>query len=259
MSPIVPVAGRIPPSGDSSLTPLVLLHGLGMGAWIWRPVLPLLASHQPLSLTPDLPGFGSAAPAGPFSMEKAAQSVVDLVRAQNHGPAHIFGLSLGAMVALQVYQSTPEVVASLILSGGQAHAGRPSMILRQVVASLVPAQALTSDIVGQIQRDYPELLAEAQDFARGISKRSVESALRAVARSDFRSLLPKISVPTLVICGEQDQSFLAAAKQMEAAIPQARLQIIPGAGHVWHLDKPGLFAEVLSTFMEQVDAERAPS
>jgi 3-oxoadipate enol-lactonase len=245
-------------AGDPTYPTLVLLHGLGMGAWMWRPQLPALAAHYH-TLAPDLPGCGSAKASGPFTMERAAQAVVDLVRANGGRPAHLCGLSLGAMVALQVYQSAPEVVASLILSGGQVHPHRQGTRARWVMVSLLPARTMTGAVLGDlpepVRQRSPELVADALASARQTSKRSLLRALRAVAAVDFRGLLPTILVPTLVLCGAKDAPNLPAARQMGATIPQAELQIIPGVGHFWNLEQPDLFAQTVLTFAQRVDAQ----
>jgi 3-oxoadipate enol-lactonase len=242
-------------SGAPTQPSLVLLHALGMGAWMWRPQLPLLSNHYHI-LAPNLPGFGGEGASRQFSMESAAQAVIDLVLANESGPTHICGLSLGALVALQVYQAAPGLVRSLILSGGQVHPNRLLMKIQELVVSLLPERALTLDVPKQAWQHHPELVAEAKATARLSSKRSTLSALNAIAAIDFRRLLPTISVPTLVLCGTKDRANLPASRQMGAAIPHAELQIIPDVGHIWNLEKPDLFGETALRFVQQVDAER---
>src|ERR1051326_9448965 len=96
--------------GDAERPTPLLVHALGMGGWMWHPQLKVLAAHYHV-LAPDLPGCAGSAAAGPFTMEKAASALVHLLRTRSTGPAHICGVSLGAMVALPLYQLAPEVVA----------------------------------------------------------------------------------------------------------------------------------------------------
>ena len=70
----------------------------------------------------------------------------------------------------------------------------------------------------------------------------MRTALLVMAEADQRDLLPRIAVPTLLIWGELDaRSPLTVARQFEDAIPDARLVVIPGAGHVSNLEQPEPF------------------
>ena len=70
-----------------------------------------------------------------------------------------------------------------------------------------------------------------------------------MAETDQRDLLPRIAVPTLLIWGEQDvRSPLSVARQFEQAIPDAKLVVIPGAGHVSNLEQPERFNEAVREF-----------
>ena len=70
-----------------------------------------------------------------------------------------------------------------------------------------------------------------------------------MAEADQRDLLPRIAVPTLLIWGELDaRSTLSVARQFEQAIPDAKLVVIPGAGHVSNLEQPEAFNDAVREF-----------
>ena len=70
-----------------------------------------------------------------------------------------------------------------------------------------------------------------------------------MAEADQRDLLPRISVPTLLIWGELDErSPLSVARQSEQAIPDTKLVVIPGAGHVSNLERAELFNDAVREF-----------
>jgi 3-oxoadipate enol-lactonase len=245
---------RVLESGESTQSTIVLIHSLGTGAWMWRPQLSVLGSHFH-TLALDLPGFGTASSDGPFSMEKAAQAVLALVRAGGKDGAHICGLSLGATVALQAYLTEPGLVKSLVLSGGQVHPNRLRGLVQRVIVSLLPERSLVGSILQETGQQHPELVEEATAWTGQLRKRDVLMAMRALASTDLRSLLPRVAVPTLVVCGANDAPHLPAARLMAATIPHAELLIIPGAGHVWNLEQPELFGRTVLTFVERVDAQ----
>jgi len=236
--------------GDSERPTLVLLHALGMGGWMWQPHLTVLATHYHV-LAPDLPGCAGSVAAGPFTMEKAATALVHLLRARSHGPAHICGLSLGAMVALPLYQHAPELVASLVLSGGQVHPNRFFMTLQEVIVRCMPERQLTESLPGSFRRQYPELVEPALKAARQTGKQNLLAATHAVSQSDLRSILPIITVPTLVLCGSKDRFNLSASRQMGRAIPGAELRIVPNVSHIWNLEQPQLFTNTVLEFVQR--------
>ncbi|HEY7417993.1 MAG TPA: alpha/beta fold hydrolase [Ktedonobacteraceae bacterium] len=87
--------------GNPEQATIVLLHGFGMGHRMWQPQWAVLQEQFHL-VAPDLPGFAGSVACGPFTMTRAASTVIDLLQAVCHKPVHLCGLSLGAMVALQV-------------------------------------------------------------------------------------------------------------------------------------------------------------
>jgi 3-oxoadipate enol-lactonase len=235
--------------GDSERPTLVLLHALGMGGWMWQPHLAVLAAHYHV-LAPDLPGCAGSVAAGPFTMEKAATALVDLIRTRGHGPAHICGVSLGAMVALPLYRLAPELVASLVLSGGQVHPNRFFMTLQEALVRCMPERQLVESLSGSFRRQYPELVEPALKAARQTGKRNLLAATYAVSQSDLRPILPTITVPTLVLCGSKDRFNLRAARQMSKAIPGAQLRIVPNVSHIWNLEQPQLFTNTILEFVQ---------
>jgi pimeloyl-ACP methyl ester carboxylesterase len=101
-------------TGPYDRSAIVLLHGLGMGHRMWEPQIEALSAEFHL-LAPDLPGFGGSIAAGPFTVPGAARAVADLIAERTSAPAHVCGLSLGAVVALEMTLDDPTRVASLIL------------------------------------------------------------------------------------------------------------------------------------------------
>jgi 3-oxoadipate enol-lactonase len=158
------------------------------------------------------------------------------------------------MVALQAYQTEPDLVKSLILSGGQVHPNRLRGLTQRVIVSLLPERSLAGGILQETEHQHPELVAEASAWAGQLRKRDVLMAMRALASTDFRSLLPTVAVPTLVLCGANDAPNLAASRLVGITVPKAELLIIPGAGHVWNLEQPDLFGRTVLAFVDRVEA-----
>ena len=80
------------------------------------------------------------------------------------------------------------------------------------------------------------------------------AAVRSMAEAELRPVLPRITVPTLLIHGELDQRApLAVARELHASIPEASLVVIPGAGHLCHLEAPDRFDAHVRTFVTTRD------
>lgn len=239
--------------GNPAAPAVVLLHGAGMASWMWQPqIVPL--SERFYVLAPDLPGFADSADSGPFTLEEAAADVVSEIRQRARGRVHLCGHSLGAMVALQIAQDTPEMVASLTLSAGQIRPNPVLMAYQQAMMLVTRGPKFTDILPDYIPQRYPYLVDVALKSLRKTGKRGMMDAVRAAASADFRRLMPSIVVPTLVLCGGQDKANLPAARQMAKQIPGAELRIIPGAGHVWNLEQPDVCTRLVGEFVARAIA-----
>jgi 3-oxoadipate enol-lactonase len=210
---------------------LLLLHGAGKDHATWQSQIDHLSDRYRI-LAPDLPGCGESP--GPFDLGQAATAVAGhLEDASAVDRVHVCGLSLGAMVGLQMAATRPELVASLVLSGVQL---RPPALL--MAAQLTIMQILPRKLLG------------AEDPA---GKRRVMDLIRAVRHVDLRDRCASVQAPTLVLCGARDRANLGAARRAASLIPHATLEIIPRAGHQWNIQFPVQFSARVSSFVDGAD------
>ena len=95
----------------------------------------------------------------------------------------------------------------------------------------------------------PEFVPLLEAMAADVRPESLRTQLLVMAESDQRDLLPRITVPTLLVWGEHDaRSPLSVARQFEQAIADTKLVVIPGAGHVSNLERPELFNDAVREF-----------
>lgn len=209
---------------------VVFLHGLGEGVDAWDAQRAALPSEVD-SIAVDVIGSGRVHEAVEFTLAGAAEAVTEQIEQQGAETVHLCGLSLGAMIALQIALDHPERVASLTLAAGQVKPPRNLMAVQSAVIRLLPASVLQK---------------------RGARKDVMLAVLRAVSRADFTERLHAVSAPTLVLCGEKDRPNMPAARALAAGIRDAELQIIPGAGHQSHLHTPEAFATLFGEFLSRV-------
>ena len=203
---------------------IVFLHGIGVGPECWRAQIAALPDGK-VGLAPPLPGLTGTT--GPFTLGGSAADLVTLLDGEGIDRAHVCGLSLGAMVATRFAIDYPERCASLVLSGGQDRPSPALMRLQNAVFGLMP---------------------ERMAAPPGMTKAGMLSVLREVSRIDFRPELAVITARTLVLCGARDRANLPAARRLAAAIPDAELRIVPGAGHEANTRAPEAFNRELETF-----------
>jgi pimeloyl-ACP methyl ester carboxylesterase len=242
--------------------PLVLAHGFGGSARNWRPQARALEGAFALHLY-DARGHARSAPIASAAEARAEAVVADFaaVAAGAREPRVVAGgLSMGAATALHFALAQSERVRALVLMAPPA--GPAS-------GSGVSASAL--EFAAAIERDGLE--AAGARFAWGPST-SLDSQAAAFVRAGFlehdpQSLahllreylarlpsvielaprLARLDVPTLIVAGEQDAAALPTARELAAALPNARLEIVAGAGHVVNLAQPERTSTLLREFL----------
>jgi pimeloyl-ACP methyl ester carboxylesterase len=237
--------------------PLVFVHGAAVDGRMWRPQLAALADEFTV-VAWDEPGAGRSSDIPPvFGLADYANSLAALIEALALGRAHVVGLSWGGTVVQELYHRHPELVSSLILVGTYAgwKGSLPEEEVRARVAGVrqmiaAPAKEFDPTLPGLFAGDPPaKFVPLLEEMAAAVRPQSLRTQLFVMAEADQRDLLPRITVPSLLIWGELDErSPLRVARQFEQAIPAAKLVVIPGSGHVSNLEQPERFNDAVREF-----------
>lgn len=227
--------------------PLIFLHGAAEDSRIWRPQLEGLADEFTV-VAWDEPGAGRSSdlPEG-FELADFAHCLAALIEALELGPAHVAGLSWGGTVVLELYRRHPELVATLIMI--DSYAGwKGSLPAEEVRARVVGARQMLAAPPEKFDPSLPGLFASdppaqfvplLSAISADVRPATLGRQLTLMAEADQRDLLPRITVPTLLIWGELDaRSPLSVARQFDEAIPDTELVVIEGAGHISNLEQP---------------------
>jgi pimeloyl-ACP methyl ester carboxylesterase len=237
--------------------PLVFVHGAAEDGRVWQPQIAALADEFTV-VAWDEPGAGRSSDVpSDFGLPDYANCLAALIGALGLGPAHVVGISWGGTVIQELYRHHAELVATLILVDTYAgwKGSLPEEQVRARVAGvrrMLEASAEEFDLTlpGLFGGDPPATFVSLlEEIAASARPESLKRKLSVMAEADQRDLLPRIPVPTLLIWGELDaRSPLSVARQFEQAIPDAKLVVIPGAGHVSNLERPEHFNDAVREF-----------
>jgi 2-succinyl-6-hydroxy-2,4-cyclohexadiene-1-carboxylate synthase len=233
---------------------LVLLHGFTQTGRSWQAIAHALAGrYRPA--TPDLPGHGDFAERRPASFTACDA----YLRALADRPVTLVGYSMGGRVALHAAISLGERVRRLVLIGaspGLADAGERVARAADDAALADRIEAIGIDaFVAEwgAQPLFDGIPRGVTDFIDGDRRRNTAAGLAAALRGLGTGVMPplwdrlgELAMPVELVVGERDAKFRAIAERMGERIPDARVHVVPGAGHVAHLEAPDTLVELLA-------------
>ena len=242
--------------------PVVLIHGYPFNRSLWTEQIPALSSGHRI-IAPDLRGFGdSDASPDTSTMNRLAADVAELMDHLEIPRATIGGLSMGGYVALAFYKQFPSRVRALVLADTRAQADtkeakqtraqQAEKALSEGMAGLADAM-LPKLLAPETVSKRPEIVKFVRDMMLQTKPEGAAAALRGMAeREDQTELLPKISVPTLILVGSEDAiTPVVDSEKMHEAIGSSTLVVLDHAGHVSNVERAQQFNDALLHFLSQ--------
>jgi len=239
--------------------PIVFIHGLGSSARDWEYQVPFFAPRYRMVVF-DVRGHGrSDKPPGPYSVPLFAQDTAALIRALEAAPAHVVGISMGGMIALQLAVDEPALVRSLVVvNSGPELVVRTFrerlMILQRFLIVRLLGMRKMGEVLSQRLFPRPDQAPLRQMFVERWAEndpRAYREAMRALVGWSVADRLGDIRCPTLVIASDQDYTPVSAKEAYVARMPNARLVVIPNAHHAVTVERPDEFNQVLLDFLAQ--------
>ncbi len=250
-----------PTQGDSSTGDAVLfLHGVGSDKSAWDAQLEHFGKIR-RAVALDYPGYGeSDFPVSELKREEIARCIFGAMDELKIEEAHVIGLSMGGVIALEMHRQNSLRFRSLTLANTFAchpEAGRiiershhafASMTMRSLAETRVES-LLTANAQPALKRKVVETMAR-------IDKCIYAWASVAVWTADYRRYLSSITTSTLVIAGEHDQlTPPVLSGELCAAIPTARMEVISAAGHLSNIENPTAFNALVERFISSTANE----
>jgi pimeloyl-ACP methyl ester carboxylesterase len=237
---------------------LLLVHGFPLDRRAWsHQVAAFQLDHRVIA--PDLRGLGeSEGTVGPVAMSRYAEDLQALVLKLGAGPVILVGHSMGGYVALAFAKAFPRTLQALVLVGTKAGADTPAAAaarrasaeqVRKEGCSVV-LEAMAAKMLSPGNTDAAMATAVRSLMARSRPEGVMAALLGMAERPDATAWLGEIRVPTLVVAGADDAIMPPGeAESLAKAIPGARLQLIPRAGHLVAFEQPSAFNAALRSLL----------
>jgi len=234
--------------------PLVMITGYSDHSGQWFAQLPGLARHY-RAIAFDNRGAGrSDKPDVPYTMQMLAGDVAGLLQALSIDAAHIYGVSMGGMVAQEFALQYPKMTLGLVLGGTTCGGGYTVMPDNEVIALLADNERLdrltpeeaaremfsfscSPDFIQKNPRVVDEYVARAVEYPAPLY--ALRRQMEAILGHDTYDRLPDITARTLIICGSADRLMPAANSDLLASrIPDVQLLVLDGVGHGFCYEAP---------------------
>jgi len=247
--------------GPEGLPPLAFINPLGCDLRVWTDVAGILNPDFRV-LCYDKRGHGLSE-SGPDQVEMVdyARDLAALLEVLGVGRAAIVGMSIGGVIAQELYRQRPDLVAALVLCDTAAKIGtdeswdeRIAAIERGGIESIADAVLERWFTAGFRDRRAAEYAGVRAMLTR-TPKQGYLAACGALKRADLRASAPLIEAPTLCMVGDQDGSTpVDLVRQTAALIKGARFEIIEGAGHLPNVEKPAAVARLIAEHVTRTAA-----
>lgn len=241
--------------------PLVLIMGLGYTSEMWHRMLPAFAS-QYRTIIFDNRGVGrSQVPETPYTIADMAADAAAVMDAAAIDRAHVFGISMGGLIAQEFAIRYPARVRSLVL-GCTHHGGREAVTAdREVLEVLMARGDMTAEEGVRAMAPYiydsstpRERVEEDLEIRRRTypTREGYFGQIQAILGFDARDRLAEISARTLVIHGENDRLVPPEnGRLLNRLIPNSKLVMLPGASHIFMTDRPDESLDAVLSFIKQ--------
>ncbi|MFJ2770433.1 alpha/beta fold hydrolase [Streptomyces sp. NPDC087300] len=247
--------------GPRKAPPLLLIHGSGASGATWNPMVAALADRHHV-VRVDLPGCGNSPPAPSFDVPAQAERVAAVLDGLGLGPVVVAGHSSGGYVATALAEQRPDLVRSLaLISTGPspgALLGQP-LLLRVLLAPPLGPLLWARRSDAMIRKGLSVTAARPVDIPddvvadlRSTTYRTTRAVLNRngayLAERGVPERLAGLGIPLLVVFGAADPRWDPKSAHEYAVVPNARIELLPGIGHLTMLEEPARTGELLLDF-----------
>ncbi len=240
--------------------PLIILHGLGNNSQSWKKQLNSLKEYYTV-IAWDAPGYGNSS--DPKEELKHFSQFADILKEfvdqLGYKSIYLLGHSMGSAIALDFAHRYPDIVDKLIIAdptrgaaGLSKEENRKRLQERlDSIDHLDPSELANQRVRNLLSPNASEeVIKEAERIMSQVRPPGYRSVSYSLGNLDQMNILPTLSVPTLVICGEVDKvTPVSEAEIFHQSIPNSKLEIIPDTGHLCYQEDPETFNEKVIRFL----------
>jgi len=237
---------------------VTLAHSLATDLTLWDELVAVLEPHFTV-LRHDARGHGrSSAPEGSYDFPTLVGDLVGLLDALRIGRTHFVGLSMGGMIGQHLALKAPDRIDRLVLADTTSRMPAEAQPLWAERIRIATGQGMEPLVQPTLERwftapyraAHPEVMETIGTLIRNTPVAGYVGCAQAIARIDVTDRLNGIKAPTLVVVGRDDVGTPPAMSEaIAAAIPGARLEIIPEASHLSNIEQADAFNKLLMDFL----------
>ena len=242
------------PVGTEKDPSLLFIHGAGGNGEIWEEQVAFFkGKHSVYRL--DLPGHGGSGPQGEDRIGSYAHWVrLSTKKLFAKRPFVLVGHSMGGAIVLELALTPPEGVAGIVVVGS----GAKLAVTRAIFQMLSQNPEAFFETIGQFAFISSAPTALRERFIR-VTRQCQPSVIfndfQACDHFDVRTRLPEIKIPTLVLCGEEDQlTPVKNSRYLHENTAASRLVLIPNAGHMVMVEQPDTLNRAIKSFLETLES-----
>lgn len=235
-------------------------HSLAADSGMWAEQLPALMAAGYRMLRIDMRGHGgSSAPQGSYSIDELADDVVAIADNLGIKQFHFVGLSIGGMFGQALGIRYGARIKSLMLCDTQPASPpdaqarwNPRIEAVQKANSMLPLvdSTIARWLTNAYKEGNPSRWKQIYDTIVGTTPRGYIGCSRAIQNFDFRTEIPTITAPTLIVCGGDDPGAPPTeSKHIASLLPNGRFEEIPGARHLPNVERPEIFNRLMTSWL----------
>lgn len=250
--------------GSENDTPIIFIHAFPLNLNMWQPQIEAISNKYRM-ITYDVRGLGqSTFGDGQYSIEIFVDDLIELMDRLKIDKTIICGISMGGYIALRAIERHPERFQSVILCDTRSESDSNETKIKRFASmkGLKEKNGISIFCEPFIKQAFSPKSFESNSIAienvrkmiLANSPLGISGGLLALAsRTDTTLSLGRISIPTLILVGEHDTiTPPKAAQEMKNNIQNAKLEIIPDAGHLSNLENPVVFNQKLLKFLASI-------
>lgn len=234
--------------------PVLLIHSLGTGAWLWQAQVRRWAGMFDV-IAVEARGHGQSSCVGGWGVREVAADFLGVLQALAVGPVRVVAISMGGPIAAHMVDLAPDMVERLVIADsfatqGDAGAARAASIEAAILGGSMAAYGSAYATETLVEDGDPSLVEALAASIGGMRAEDYIAAAKAVFTADVVGLLGRVRVPTRVVVGSRDQRTpLRLSEQIVGLVPGAELRVIEGARHLSNLDREEGFHAAIDDFL----------